>query len=129
MNRKRWLVGVLLASFMIAAIPAAAHAGAWVRFYTAPSGGVAQNVWKSKDMTSNGKFRYARVSATISGCSKGGKAGAYCTYGDIAAPGAGSAYGITPVTMSFSYRTGVFKCRWSAPGGGKASLKCDVGVP
>lgn len=131
MGRSRFITALLTWAFLAAAMPAVAYAGTgWIRFYTSPSSGDSQNVWKSRNMTSYGKFQKARVNAIVSGCGAGGKEPvSYCVYGDIAAPNAGTAYGITPVTMSFSSRTGTFKCRWSAPGGGKNRLLCDVGGP
>ena len=124
--RSAGIISLLLLTALL--MPQLAHAGtAWVSFYKGPNAGDPENVWKSKNMTSNGKFTRAQATVKNTGC-----LGDVCVYGYLSIPGNGQTQGVAPTYASFKYVTGTFECMWSVPGQSsknRTPLRCYVGVP
>src|SRR5690242_19696663 len=92
-------------------------------YVTGFNGTAIHDVWKSKNMTSYGKFSRAKVTTGLSGCDSSG-----CVYGSMKVPGVVTFSGLTPAYASFKYTTGTFYCKWSYFTGSTV-LRCYVGVP
>lgn len=122
-----WKTAALLAVLGIAValvLPLSAAFG--TAYVTVFNGTASHDVWKSKNMTSYGKFSRAKVTTGVSGCDDKPQGG--CVYGSMKVPGVGTFSGLTPAYASFKYTTGTFSCRWSYPTGSNI-LRCYVGVP
>lgn len=101
--------------------PVAAKAG--TLYVTVYNGSATHDVWKSKNMTSYGKFSRAKVTTGVTGCDNSG-----CAYSYMKVPGVGTFGGLSPSYASFKYTTGTFYCKWSYLVG-TTVLRCYVGVP